>query len=200
MARTQQSSPRAGNRAPELHVDTSTQEYEHEGGVGINTADSPHNSSSKPSPRKSDCNIFTEDSSSALPSQIITNVYVVLKTHIVRSGSTAAIEPPAIRTQVLAVCLRATRAREIARRAWGQSFAYVVSGDKVREFDGLGFERMLGAGDVEVWYMRNEGFVDPEDGGLVLEGERRVGVWRVGVDCGEEVGEEVDGGKTPESE
>lgn len=130
-----------------------------------------------------------------------TSLYIVTLHHLVRSAPSATIEPPAIRSRILALCRHAPRARELAHGAWRHNFAYAVPEDKTEVFDGINFEWMFQDSSVEVLRIMNKGFVDGE-GGLELDigaGERRVAVWRVQVDWAEG-GEEEEGGKTPESE
>lgn len=129
--------------------------------------------------------------------QPLTHLYVISTTSLVRAGFNATIEPPAIRSEIVSVCTSAERARDVARIARRQAFAWVVPEDRVGEFDGVGMERMFGSGRVEVFWMGNREFVERE-GDVevrVLEGEMRVGV-----DCGEGGNAGGGGSGTPASE
>lgn len=133
-----------------------------------------------------------------LPPQQLSHLYTVMKIHIVRSGPSALIEPPTIRTEVLALCTSVERARDLARRAWRHSFSWGVPGEAVREFDGLGMERIFGRDEsVEVLWLANEKYRSIEEGTEIAAGERRVGVWRAGIDCAEAGLSQVMAGRRP---
>lgn len=87
-----------------------------------------------------------QDATAFLPIRPLSHLYIVTTAHFVRSGPQASIEAPAIRSEVIAVCIDAERAREIAWQTWragGWGFGGGGGEGEAEVWDGVGVENLF---------------------------------------------------------